>query len=65
MSDNNKDYTVQWTEKVEKSITLQAHTEEEALTKWELGDYDERDVDYNDVDLLPDRLGGSIEVLEG
>lgn len=54
-----KDFVVYWKEEVQYSVCIEAYTKEEALEKWENGDYSDSDlmvVDSYCIDTKTDML---------
>ena len=52
------EFEFRWEDIVQKSLTIKAGNIEEAKQKFFNGDYNEKDIDYDDCDFL----GGEIEI---
>lgn len=51
-------YNIVWEALVERSVSIEADSEEEAFKKWQSGDYNTSDLEVNDEDIN----GESIEI---
>ena len=53
-SDNMKKYLVSWQDIVQRSVTIKAESEDEAMHKWELGNFDWTKVEQDDCTVDPE-----------
>lgn len=59
-----KKYNITWRDTREISVDILAKSKEEARQKWEDGEWEDKDIEVNDQDVLSEMNGGCFEIVE-